>query len=109
MKKGIFLLWFSFLSFYLYSQDSCFQFPVRPISIVNNPSFEVNPASCASGYFNQQGLIIPSWTTPTNEVLTGYLNACTNFLIPNDSILNESFSNVYMYMFPVVPQPIPDG
>jgi gliding motility-associated-like protein len=109
MKKGIFLLWFSFLSFFLQGQDTCFQFPARFISIINNPSFEIDPISCKSGYFNEQGLTIPFWTTPTNEVLTGYLNSCTNFLVPNDSIVNESFNNVYMYMFPLVPQPIPDG
>ncbi|HLY69238.1 MAG TPA: T9SS type B sorting domain-containing protein [Puia sp.] len=109
MKKGIFLLLVSFLSLLLYGQDSCFQFPARFVNIINNPSFEINPLSCNSGYFNEQGLVIPFWTTPTNEVLTGYLNSCTNFLIPNDSIFNESFTNVYMYMFPLVPQPIPDG
>jgi gliding motility-associated-like protein len=109
MKKGIFLLWFSFLSFSLYSQNSCLQFPSRQVSFINNPSFEIDPANCTSGYFNEQGLSVPYWTTPTNEVVTGYLNGCTNFLIPANIIISESYNNIYMYLFPVVPQPIPDG
>jgi hypothetical protein len=109
MKKGILLLWFSFLLFSLHSQNNCLQFPAKQVSFINNPSFEVDPANCTSGYFNEQGLTVPYWTTPTNEVLTGYLNVCTNFLIPTNIIVTASNSNIYMYMFPIVPQPIPDG
>ncbi|HLX93582.1 MAG TPA: hypothetical protein VKR32_17990, partial [Puia sp.] len=111
MNKKIFLIW---VAIFCYSaswcQDSCFEFPVLPDNIINNPSFELDPGTpCRSGYLNQQNLIVPYWNTPTNEVLTGYLNACTNFIVPNDSIVSESYNNVYMYLFPTVPQPIPDG
>ncbi|SRR5579871_37904 len=110
MKKGVLLLWFVLLSFCMRSQDNCFQFPSRFINIINNPSFEVDPAAaCTSGYFDEQGLMIPYWTTPTDEMLTGYLNACTGFLVPQNIIVNEAYNNVYMYTFPLVPQPIPDG
>jgi gliding motility-associated-like protein len=109
MKKGFSLIWFAFILYSARSQSICFQFPTIPVNIINNPSFEIDPAGCTSGYFGQLGLNIPYWSTPTNEILTGYLNACTNFLVPDSIILSESFNNVYMYMFPLVPQPIPDG
>ena len=73
MKKGINLILYLLLTITVHSQDSCLEFPVRFVDIIQNPSFEINPATCTSGYFGEQGLIIPGWTTPTNEILTGYL------------------------------------
>jgi gliding motility-associated-like protein len=90
-------------------QDSCYRFPVKPVSFINNPSFEISPLACTSGYLGQFNFILPSWTTPTNEMLTGYLNACTNFLVPDSLVLLEANTNVYSAFFPIVPQPIPDG
>ena len=93
----------------LYGQDSCFKFPVTPINVINNPSFELSSLPCFSAYVDQLGYSVPYWTTPTYEVPTGYLNSCTNFLIPDSLIIDESFNTSNVFLYPVVPQPVPDG
>jgi gliding motility-associated-like protein len=93
----------------IYGQDSCFKFPVKAYNVINNPSFELGALPCFSGYFDQPGLVVPFWTTPTVEMPTGYLNACTNFLMPDSLVISESFRTSYIFLYPLVPQPIPDG
>ena len=97
------------LSFWGYGQNNCFQFTTRPYNIIPNPSFEIDPLQCASGYFDLLGLKIPSWTTGTDMILTGYLNACSNFLIADSTVFKASAVNPFIALYPLVPQPIPDG
>ncbi|HTS44758.1 MAG TPA: gliding motility-associated C-terminal domain-containing protein [Puia sp.] len=92
------------------AQDSCFLFPVRIYNVIQNPSFELDPGqSCTSGYIDQYGLTIPYWTTATNEMLTGYLNACSGFKVPDSTVIKASKTNRFIFLYPTVPQPIPDG
>jgi gliding motility-associated-like protein len=109
MRKIVLTLSCLLIAGLLYSQDSCFRFPVRAINVINNPSFELGSQPCFSGYLDELGVDLPFWTTPTYEVPTGYLNSCTNFLIPDSVILTESFNTPYVALYPLVPQPIPDG
>ena len=92
-----------------YSQTDCFKFTSRPYNIIPNPSFELAGAGCTSAYVDQFGFSVPGWFAPTNEVFTGYLNACTNFLIPDSIILLATQNNPHIALFPIVPLPIPDG
>src|SRR6516162_6461233 len=92
------------------AQDSCFLFPVRVYNVIQNPSFELDGRqSCTSGFIDQYGLTIPFWTTATNEMLTGYLNACSGFVVPDSTVINAAKVNRFIFLYPAVPQPIPDG
>ena len=104
MVKGMLILLFCLFFMEGMCQDSCQKRPYRPINILSNPSFEDNAVPCSSGFQN-----IPFWFTPTNEVLTGFLNACDSFKIPDTTIISYSFSQPNICLFPVVPLPIPDG
>ncbi|HTQ63416.1 MAG TPA: gliding motility-associated C-terminal domain-containing protein [Puia sp.] len=109
MKKGVLIALFCGISSLVYSQDTCFRFTVRPYNIIQNPSFEREGLPCASGFINQYGLTIPYWTTATDEMLTGYLNSCNNFQIPDSIFLEAVPQNRFVFLYPIVPQPIPDG
>jgi gliding motility-associated-like protein len=104
MVKGVLILFFCLLSRKVHSQDSCERRPYIPVYLLSNPSFESYAAPCSSGFQN-----IPFWFTPTNEVPTGFLNACNNFFISDSIMIAYSFTNPNICLFPVVPQPIPDG
>jgi gliding motility-associated-like protein len=92
------------LSTQAHTQDTCNRVPMDPIYILSNPSIENIPANCTSGFSGVTG-----WYPTTNEMYTGFLNPCTNYLISDDTIVNASYSNVYISLFPIVPQPVPDG
>jgi gliding motility-associated-like protein len=109
MRKIILTLFLALAGGLLYSQDSCFRFPVRAINVIKNPSFELSSPPCTSGYVDQFGLLLPNWTTPTFELPTGYLNACSNFIIPDSTLIKEYAATNYLSLYPLVPQPIPDG
>jgi hypothetical protein len=109
MKNGLLIIFLCFPSILMFSQDNCDRFPIRAYNIIRNPSFEREGLPCASGFFNQAGLTVPYWTTATDEMVTGYLNACDNFLIPDTTFIRASHTNRYVFLYPVVPQPIPDG
>jgi len=109
MRRRILLIWLSFLSYFVHGQNNCFLFPSRPINIISNASFEADPSFCASGYINTLGLTVPYWATSTNEMFTGYLNACSNFIIPDSIIIDASSITRFMSLYPIVPQPIPGG
>ncbi len=104
MRKGILILLFNFLAINAHSQDTCSRRPYWPINILSNPSFENSLTSCASGYQN-----VPFWFTPTSEMPTSFLNACDNFQIANPTMIAYSFTNPNICLYPIVPQPIPDG
>ncbi len=110
MKGQVLIILFLFLSGFLHSQNTCPQYPVTPYDIIPNPSFELtNTLNCTSGYFDQFGLMVPGWTATTDEMLTGYLNRCTNFIVPDSTIVKGAPLTRYPYLFPIVPQPMPDG
>ena len=104
MKKSLSLMWMLWLIVYAYSQDTCFQVPTRLINAISNPTFENDVVPCTSGYS-----LVPGWTSPTNEVPLAFLNACTNFIIPDSTILNEFQIMPNTCLYPIVPQPIPSG
>ncbi len=104
MKKSLSLIWMLWLMFDAYSQDTCFQVPGRQISAISNPTFENDVVPCSSGYS-----LVPGWSSPTNEVPIAFLNACSNFTIPDSSILNEFLIIPNTCLYPIVPQPIPVG
>src|ERR1022692_3053011 len=104
MSKGILILLFCLLAMKARSQDTCERRPYRPINILSNPSFESQTIPCSSGFQN-----IPFWFTPTYEVPTCFLNACDNFQVADSTMIAYSFISPNISLYPVVPQPIPDG
>lgn len=104
MFKSIPILFFWMLVMKTYSQDTCGRRPYKPINVLSNPSFENLAANCSSGFQN-----IPSWFTPTNEMPTGFLNACDNFQIADSAMISYSFIDPNICLYPIVPLPIPDG
>ena len=92
------------LSFRAYTQDTCNRVPMDPIYILSNPSIENIPPNCTSGFSGVTG-----WYPTTSEMYTGFLNPCTNYLISDDTIAAAAFGSVYITLFPIVPQPVPDG
>jgi hypothetical protein len=95
MKKSLSLMWMLWLMIDAYSQDTCFQVPTRLINAISNPTFENDVVPCTSGYS-----LVPGWTSPTNEVPLAFLNACTDFIIPDSTILNEFLILAYTRLFP---------
>jgi gliding motility-associated-like protein len=104
MKKSLSLMWMLWLMVDAFSQDTCFQVPTRLINAISNPTFENDVVPCTSGYS-----LVPGWTSPTNEVPLAFLNACTDFIIPDSTILNEFQIMPNTSLYPFVPQPIPSG
>jgi gliding motility-associated-like protein len=84
-------------------QDTCHQVPLRPIFILNNPSLLAAPP-CTSGFTG-----IPYWYPSSTEMLTGFLEPCTNYLIPDATYISGAAQTPQVAIFPVVPQPVPDG
>jgi gliding motility-associated-like protein len=84
-------------------QDTCHRVPLRPIFILNNPSL-LAAAPCTSGFAG-----IPFWYPGSTEMLTGFLQPCTNYLIPDATYISGAAQTPQAAIFPVVPQPIPDG
>jgi gliding motility-associated-like protein len=84
-------------------QDTCHQVPLRPIFILNNPSL-LAAAPCTSGFAG-----IPFWYPSSTEMLTGFLEPCTNYLIPDATYISGAAQTPQAAIFPVVPQPVPDG
>jgi gliding motility-associated-like protein len=98
------LLLLCLLSTQARTQDTCNRVPMDPIYILSNPSIENIPPTCTSGFSGVTG-----WYPTTSEMYTGFLNPCTNYLISDDTILNAAFGSIYICLFPIVPQPVPDG
>src|ERR1700730_9379219 len=109
MKKIILAIFFFSFSILLLGQNTCNQLPFKAINIINNPSFETNAASCSSGYLDQNGLVVPYWYTPTIGIRTVYFNSCSNFTISDSLVINEAQTDRFTILYPIVPQPIPDG
>ncbi len=104
MKKSLLVIWMVWSMLDAFSQDTCFQMPARQINAISNPTFENDFVPCTSGYN-----LVPGWISPTNEVPLAFLNACTNFIIPDTAILNEFLILPNTCLYPIVPQPIPSG
>lgn len=84
-------------------QDTCHQVPLRPIFILNNP--RLLPATpCTSGFAG-----IPFWYPASTEMLTGFLEPCTNYVIPDATYISGAAQTPQVALLPVVPQPVPDG
>jgi gliding motility-associated-like protein len=84
-------------------QDTCHQVPLRPIFILNNPSL-LAAAPCTSGFAG-----IPFWYPTSTEMLTGFLEPCTNYVIPDTTYVSGAAQTPQVAIFPLVPQPVPDG
>ena len=84
-------------------QDTCHQVPLRPIFILNNPSLR-SVAPCTSGFSS-----IPYWYPASTEMLTGFLEPCTNYVIPDSAYISGAAQTPQVALLPVVPQPVPDG
>lgn len=104
MARRILILLLCLLSKEIYGQDTCNRIPFTPIYILNNPSLEDNALSCSSTFTG-----VPYWYPTTSEMQTGFLNSCTNYIIPDNLIVAASFLNTNICLFPIVPQPVPDG
>jgi gliding motility-associated-like protein len=103
-KLPILLLLLCLLSTLARTQDTCNSVPMDPIFILSNPSIENIPPNCTSGFSGVTG-----WYPTTSEMYTGFLNPCTNYLISDDTIAAAAFGSIYICLFPIVPQPVPDG
>ena len=84
-------------------QDTCHVVPMNPIFILNNPSL-LSATPCTSGFGG-----IPFWYPSSTEMLTGFLEPCTNYLIPDATYVSGAAQTPQAAIFPVVPQPVPDG
>ena len=84
-------------------QDTCHQVPLRPIFILNNPSL-LAAAPCTSGFAG-----IPFWFPASTEMLTGFLEPCTNYVVPDATYVLGASQTPQVAVFPIVPQPVPDG
>lgn len=84
-------------------QDTCHLVPMNPIFILNNPRL-LNAANCTSGFRG-----IPYWYPASSEMLTGFLEPCTNYLVPDTAYLAGIALTPQAALLPVVPQPVPDG
>ena len=91
------------LSMKMKSQDTCHQVPLRPIFILNNPSL-LDPTSCNSGFSG-----IPFWYPTSTEMLTGFLEPCTNYVVPDAAYVAGAAQTPQAAILPLVPQPVPDG
>ncbi len=107
-----------FLPTFIYAQNSCNEYPLKPLSIISNPSFEIldSEVGCISNNIVPPAPIVQSWYSPTFYTFLGqepvaYLNACTNFTI-SDSIIYAKLithtTNTFIF-YPVTPVAIPDG
>jgi gliding motility-associated-like protein len=87
-----------------YGQDTCNHAAFHPIDIVSDPYFANSPTPCVSGF-------APSftWYRYSDEMLTGFLYPCDNYVIPDSAYGNHSFSDPNIYFFPSVPRPVPGG
>jgi gliding motility-associated-like protein len=93
-------------------------FPAKKINVFINPSFETS-GNCTSSFPAFLSNDAPGWAALNYLIPVAYFNSCTNFVI-SDSLLLQAF---YYYwaavppqtsvmtptVFPIVPQPIPDG
>jgi gliding motility-associated-like protein len=104
MGKTIPISLLCLLSLVIHGQDTCNHTAFHPIDILIDPSFANAPAPCLSGFTPTS-----NWYLPTNEMLTGFLFACTDFTIPDSTFYNHSFLNPNICFFPAVPQPVPNG
>lgn len=84
-------------------QDTCHQVPLRPIFILNNPTLRA-AAPCTSGFGG-----IPYWYPTSTEMLTGFLDPCTNYVIPDTAYISGAAQTPEAALLPDVPQPVPDG
>ena len=84
-------------------QDTCHQVPLRPIFILNNPSLRAS-SPCNSGFSG-----IPYWYPTSTEMLVGFLDPCSNYVIPDTTYLSGAIQTPEAALLPVVPQPVPDG
>jgi gliding motility-associated-like protein len=127
MKIFIPILFFLFQIVIVQAQNNCTKYPLKPINIIPNPSFETSDTiPCPSGYLNPRLSVLPNWFKPTYYMNVGFFNSCSNFSIPDSIIakfidatytynnpnLNSSGIFAYSYtssLFPIVPQPVPDG
>lgn len=103
MGKTIPISLLCLLSMVTHGQDTCNHTAYHPINIISDPSFGNVGAPCSSGFTPPS-----SWYTPTDEMLTGFLNACTNFTIPDSTYYHISYLNPNICFFPTVPQPLPN-
>jgi gliding motility-associated-like protein len=85
-------------------QDTCNRTAFHPLNIISDPNFSNASTPCLSSF-------TPSftWYTPTNEMLTGFLNGCTGYVIPDTTFYNRSFTEPNICFLPAVPQPVPNG
>lgn len=74
-----------------------------PIFILNNPTLRA-AAPCTSGF---QG--VPYWYPTSTEMLTGFLDPCTNYVIPDSAYISGAAQTPEAALLPAVPQPVPDG
>jgi gliding motility-associated-like protein len=104
MGKTTLILLLCLLTRKIYGQDTCNHSPFTPIFILNNTPLEYNSLNCTSGF---QG--VPFWYPMYSEVLTGFLNPCTNYVIPDSTYVSGSVQSYNVCLFPTVPMPVPDG
>lgn len=85
------------------AQDTCHQVPLRPIYILNNPSLR-SGAPCTSGFSG-----VPYWYPASTEMLTGFLDPCNNYIVPDTTYIAAAAQTPQVTLLPIVPQPVPDG
>ncbi len=119
MKNFILILFFLCQAVITPAQNNCAKFPLKPINIIPNPSFEASDTvPCPSGYVHPYLNQLPSWFEPTTRMTVGFFNSCSNYAIPTVTMANyirtvylQNTNSLFYWspIFPIVPQPIPDG
>ena len=110
-----FILLFSSNEF-LFAQSNCPTFPLPPINIINNPSFENSLNYCATSYPKYLAVVAPYWYNLNKDLQMVYLHSCSGYIV-NDSIIYAAFNKnanqltdpQIINFYPVVPLPVPDG
>jgi len=84
-------------------QDTCHKGTFTPIYILNNPSL-LPDTPCTSGFRG-----VPYWYPTSTEMLVGFLEPCTNYLVPDTATITGAIQTPQASLYPIVPQPVPDG
>ena len=117
MKKFLVSFIILFLSNgFLFAQSNCPTFPLIPINIISNPSFENSLSYCTTSYPKYLAIVAPYWYNLNKDLQMVYLHSCSGYIV-NDSVIYAAFNKnanqladpQIINFYPVVPLPVPDG
>src|ERR1700691_3526305 len=81
-----------------FAQSNCNKVPFVNYNVITNPSFDSLSslsAPCTSGVNDYNKLYVNGWWSPTYPIPVMYLNSCTNFMVPDNTVL------AYMLFSPI--------